>query len=360
MKIISCANQKGGCGKTITSVSLAGALAASGKKVLFIDIDPQAHASTAFGISVPDPTKTTYTLFNSFVTNENIDLRTLMYQRYTNLTVVPSHMSLSTMELKMSGLKDGTMALNKVLKNQIFNEFDHIIIDTPPNLGFLTMNAFHASHRVISPIDVSLFSMRGVEHVKEILAVSKSMGVETPRLHFLITIYDGRSKFAKNFLAKAQATFGIDLLKTTIRNNIKLREAADAGMVIYEYDPKSNGAKDYLSLARELIPYLGAGFVSLRKNIKGERGATKKKVTFKLTSPEAKEVNLVGNFNGWAIDNHSAMKKLETGEWIKTLRLPEGKYVYKFVVDGKWIEDPNNKEAEINEFGGKNSRLLVV
>jgi len=366
MKIISFANQKGGCGKTLTAVNMAGGLAAVGKKVLFIDLDPQAHASASMGFETVPMHESSYAIFDAFLKNEILDVKSLMRKKYKNLWVIPSHISLSTMEQKMSSAKDATLVLNILLKKQDFDMFDHIVIDTPPNLGFLTFNALHASTRVIVPLDTSIFSLRGVSYIKDILELSKNMGFQKPKVSYLINMYDGRSNFAKNFLVKAKERFGEDLLKTTIRPNIKLREAALEGKVIFEHAPSSNGAIDYTSLLKELSPDIQTEYITLRWEtaaVKSEPVQTEdksdKKILFKINAPEAQAVYVAGSFNNWHIDKESLMKKLENGIWVKMLSLIEGDHRYKFVVDGQWVQDPNNEITEENDFGGKDSLISI-
>ncbi len=359
MKVISLANQKGGCGKTITAVNLAGALAAIGKKVLFIDLDPQSHGTSSFGIKSTDVNTSTYALFDSYLKGQPINLLSLIHPRYENLWVLGSHISLSTIEQKMSGSKEATTVIKNLLKQQEAASFDYVIIDTPPTLGFLTFNAVHASNMILVPIDTSLFSMNGVEHIREILKVSTHMGFEKPSIKFLLTSYDGRSNFAKKFMEEARTRYGSELLPSFIRPNIKLREAAQAGKVIFEYDPKANGAKDYTSLLNELFPSLKADFITLKKSRETSTTGELPKIIFKVDSPMAQEVYLAGTFNNWIVNKTSLMKKLENGTWVKILTLPEGDYRYKFVIDGKWVEDPANELSKENEFGGKDSILMV-
>ncbi|MDD5439395.1 MAG: AAA family ATPase, partial [Candidatus Omnitrophica bacterium] len=201
MEIIAVANQKGGCGKTITSVNLAGALTQAGKKVLFIDLDPQGHATAAFGMKIAELAHSTYALFESFLNpNVVISLEALSHKKYDNLWVIGSHISLSTMETKLANVKGAILGLATSLLGEDLSKFDYVIIDTPPNLGFLTLNALHASHRVLVPLDVSVFSLNGVSQIENILALSKSMGFEKPLVNFVLTIFDSRSNFAQSFL----------------------------------------------------------------------------------------------------------------------------------------------------------------
>jgi len=357
MKVIAIANQKGGCGKTITAVNLAGALSVSGKKVLFIDLDPQSHATSAFGMVLTQSNFSSYAIFDSFLSNEDINLTPLMRKKHDNLYVIGSHLSLSTMEQKMADVKNAILVISQALKTEQAKEFDYVIIDTPPHLGFLTLNALHATSRLIVPLDISLFSLRGVLQIKEILSLSKSMGFEVPKLSFLITLYDKRSNFAKNFLIKAHERFGKELLKTIIRPNIKLREAALMGKNIFEYDSRANGAIDYSALAKEIAPDIDDKPLKEYHHVSEKPWANKAK--FIMNAPEANSVYVVGDFNRWTANESSLMKKNGDGAWVKLMSLSEGSHVYKFVVDGKWIEDPGNNNTEINEFGSRNSRVVI-
>lgn len=357
METIAVANQKGGCGKTITAVNLAGALSGLGRKVLFVDLDPQAHATSAFGIKTAEPPKSVYAIFEAFLRKEiTLYLPLLMQQKYQNLWIIGSHISLSTMEQRLSGIKDAVLVLSNALRRADLSEFDYIIIDTPPNLGFLTLNAIHAANRILVPLDASLFSLSGVSQIEEILELSRSMGFERPQVNFLITIFDRRSNFAKSFLQKARERFLSQLLETIIRSNVRLREAAQSGKVIFEYDPQANGASDYLSLAKELAPECKELSVAAQELLAEPHLPH---TFFKLYAPEAKSVYLVGSFNNWSINDSTFMKRLDNGTWIKIMPLSEGRYHYKFVVDGKWIGDPENSLTETNGLGGVNSLISV-
>jgi septum formation inhibitor-activating ATPase MinD len=279
-----------------------------------------------------------------------------MQKKYDNLWVIGSHISLSTMEQKMAGVRDAVSLLSSALKSRDVVDFDYVVIDTPPNLGFLTLNAIVSASRLIVPLDVSLFSLNGVNQINEILAISESMGFARPAVKFLITLFDGRSNFAKNFLQRSRELFEDKLLSTVVRSNVKLRESALLGKAVFEYASSANGAVDYAALASEILPELKGKSISLETAV---TDSGKSQSTFTLYAPEAGKVYVAGSFNGWAVSENCAMKKLDDGTWAIALPLPEGTHQYKFVVDGFWKEDPSNKLAESDSLGGRNSIVVV-
>lgn len=357
MEVITVANQKGGCGKTITAINLASCIASMNKRVLLIDLDPQSHATLALGIKIEDPSRSSYAVFEALINRNTLNLSRIIQKKYDNLWVIGSHISLSTMEQKMAGVKDAVQLLSSALLATEAENFDYIVIDTPPSLGFLTLNAIVMANRLIVPLDVSLFSMNGVDHINEILKISESMGFKKPIVNYLITLYDGRTNFAKNFLENAKQELGDRLLHTVIRPNIKIRESVLQGKSIFEYSYQANGSKDYLDLALEIAPGLKAEKTLSLKTL--SKDTPKRQALFRVYAPEANEVHIAGTFNGWVTDEEYLMKKLDNGMWIKLLNLPEGTYHYKFVVDNQWIEDPNNSLVENDKLGGRNSVLLV-
>jgi len=254
MQVITVANQKGGCGKTITSVNLAGAFASMGKRVLFVDIDPQSHGTFALGMDNNNTAQSSYMIYDAFLGQQSFDPRSIIKKKNDNLSCIVSHLSLSTMEQKIGTVKDALLVISRMVKDEVQSDYDYVIIDTPPNLGFLTLNGILAADRLIVPLDVSLFSMNGVAQIRKLLDISHAMGFSKPNLSYVINMYDGRSNFAKKFLKDAKERFGGQLMETTIRLNVKLREAALFGKPIFEYAPNANGAKDYMSLACEIEP----------------------------------------------------------------------------------------------------------
>jgi len=339
MVIVSLINQKGGCGKTTTAVNLSYALAKNNSSVLLIDLDPQAHATFSLGIK---PKLTTADLLDNIISSKPFDLRESLITRANNLYVLPSSIGLSALEHSLGPREDKLDILSNFLSKYDLS-FDYCIIDCPPNLGILTLNALVSSNYIIAPIGICELSLKGIENLNNILdMLSEHRGKRINTL-YLITQLDGRYKFSKDFYNKVKNIFGNKLLSTTIRTNIHLREAAANGMSIFEYKKYSRGSHDYKQLADEI------------QNISGKPSAAK----FILKGQEFNDVYLVGEFNNWNPDENYRLKKISADTWEINLNLEKGKYRYKFIVDGKWVNDPSNKFMEDDAFGGKNSIRII-
>lgn len=359
MRVISIANQKGGCGKTTTAINLAGALAGEGKKILVIDLDPQSHASFGLGVTDQNIDKSIYN-----VLTDNPEKRRPIHDCILNvsqnLAIVPSNILLSISEQELKDKEDAVSKLHQVLAaNQL--DYNHIIIDCPPSLGFLTFNALRASELVIVPIDMSAFSLMGVGKLLGMLELIKIKINHAPRVNALATIFDKRTKYSQTMLDEIRNFFKEQLLETVIRTNVTLKKAASKGISVIQFDSQSNGAKDYTALARELLRTEAA--VEFEKAIASVSppqasqaapepgGPVISKATFSIAAPTAREIYLVGDFNQWKINDDSRLSRLDDGKWGKHLTLPAGRYKYKFVVDGEWVLDSQNFEREQNAFG---------
>ena len=251
MRIIAVANQKGGCGKTTTAISLSSSLALRGKKVLLIDCDPQAHATIGLNVSPSDLEKT---LYHVLTPTENCALGIEDVVQYVkeNFDLAPSSVILSALEQDLSGIHGRENRLQEAIQ-ALQVPYDYVLIDCPPSVGLLCINALRACDEAIIPIDMSLFSLRGVAKLVEIILLIKDKLGHEIRPRALITMYDYRTRYSKRVLEKVKETFGSNVFASAIRYNIRLRETVDHGLPIGDYDKHAIGYKDYETLAEELL-----------------------------------------------------------------------------------------------------------
>jgi chromosome partitioning protein len=249
MRVIAVANQKGGCGKTTTAINLSSSLASRGWQVLLIDFDPQAHATMGLGIKPADLEKSVYNVIKPG-TNQAIDLDDIVIPIRDNFDLAPSNAILSAIEQELAGVEGRESRLMQAI-GTLKKPYETVIVDCPPSIGHLCFNALRASEEVIIPIDLSLFSLRGVSKLMEIVLLLKEELGHEINARALITMYDFRTRYSRHVLEKVRERFGEKVFDTAIRYNIRLRETVDYGMPIGEYDKHSIGHKDYEKLADE-------------------------------------------------------------------------------------------------------------
>ena len=342
MRVIAVVNQKGGCGKTTTTVNLAGCLANDGRRVLVVDLDPQAHATIALGI---DPDAVDENLYDVLAEPGGEQrLNEILVKGCENIDVAPSGIVLSALEQQLGSelVETRTEKLRAALAT-LGETYDYALIDCPPSVGLLTFNALRAASEVIVPLETSPFAIHGVEKLLETIGLLVERIGHELGVHVLLTLYDGRTRYGRQTLSRIRERFRDMCLDTVIRSNVKLREAAAHGMPIAKFARTANGAIDYGALAVE-IEALGL----LADDLLPTFEQTPREVVVRYRDAAAHDVRIAGDFNGWVPDK--GVRSLIESEgttrvWTKILQLPPGTYEYRYVVDGEWRSPPEADET---------------
>ncbi|MEZ4817083.1 MAG: AAA family ATPase [Flavobacteriaceae bacterium] len=248
-KIIAIANQKGGVGKTTTSVNLAASLGVLEKKVLLIDADPQANATSGLGIDVEGVEMGTYQLLEHTVSAKKAIISTSS----PNLNLIPAHIDLVAIEIELVD-KENRESMLKQAISDLKNDYDFILIDCAPSLGLLTLNALTAADSVLIPIQCEYFALEGLG--KLLNTIKSVQKIHNPNLDIeglLLTMYDSRLRLSNQVVEEVKKHFNEMVFETIIQRNVRLSEAPSYGESIISYDADSKGANNYLSLAQELI-----------------------------------------------------------------------------------------------------------
>jgi chromosome partitioning protein len=496
MRTIAIINQKGGCGKTTTSINLAACLARLGQKTLLVDMDPQGHCGV--GLAVPEE-QIERTIFDTLIEDSDgkpAKVSEVVWQIASDFDLAPSNIKLSAFEQIFAGRSGREDRLAKALASA-HSTYQWAIIDCPPSVGLITFNALKACDEVVVPVETGYFSLHGLAKMMETLELMKDRCGRDILIRVLPTLYDTRTKLAREVLSELRAKFRDYLMESTVNFNTKLKEAASFGQPITEYDPGSRGYKDFVNLARELMGHRPvdleptptetlsrpaelvqrakqlaqlANFQFGRTNMQqmpttpapvpqpeskpftrpepvrtaatisrvsemgldliepansgsflSSGGATavatapmptatlvKSKLDLSIApltvtpvsvapvsiAPEveikpkptteekieafygvkqvgdqvlfaarfesAKKVLIAGDFNNWSPMSTPMITGEKPGIWMTKLPLYPGRYRYRFIVDGRWMTDPNNTYVEANQFGELNNIVEVL
>lgn len=247
-KIIALANQKGGVGKTTTAINIAACLAMMGHKILLIDSDPQANATSGLGLSIDDNG-----VYDILIGGGEIESLIKPVPSVEGLSIIPSSINLAGAEVEMVGVTNATFRLRAALES-IRKNYEYIFIDCSPSLGLITLNALNAADSLLVPVQCEFFSLEGIGKLLNTFKMIKEN--QNPDLEiegFVLTMYDARLNIANQVASEMKEHFRGLVYDTIIQRNVRLTEAPSFGLPVIVYDPRSKGAKSYLALAKELI-----------------------------------------------------------------------------------------------------------
>ncbi|OGW79061.1 MAG: hypothetical protein A2Z83_02250 [Omnitrophica bacterium GWA2_52_8] len=367
MRIIAIANQKGGCGKTTTSINFAASLARLKKKVILADFDPQGHSTCGLGVELQKSDKTLYHLLCR-EGEATLKTKDVLYQIESYLALIPSDETLAAIEEELVGQKDRDLRFRNRLKREARADLDadYLIMDCPPQLGVLTYNALEAADEIIIPVEPSFFSLHGLAKISETLSRLNQNRVKPIEIHALLTLFNSKNSLAHEVYEEVKKHFGDGLFKSIIHDHIALKEAACSGQSIVSFAPESQAFKDFYNMAIEYLERnlkrvisssrLGwDGIMRSRFSPKHVCGG----ILFQVLTEKGSEVEIAGDFNHW-VPEPLVRRNDPPGLWQKVLPITSGSYRYKYIVNGEWQVDPCQVGHRVNVFGGYDSYLEIV
>ena len=250
-RIIAITNQKGGSGKTTTTVNLGACLAGLGKKILLVDIDPQAHTTTHLGFK---PHEIEITICDVLINSQPVD-KVITKTLVEKLDILPSNVNLSGVEIELVNMVGRENILKDRIK-ELNNKYDYILIDCPPSLGILTLNALNAAQELFIPIQAEFFALEGMTKLLQTIKIVKErLNGKIEVSGIILTMFDGRKNICRDVTQKVEEFFKEKVFKTRIRDNVKLAEAPSYGQPVILYAPRSYGSLDYQELAKEVLSH---------------------------------------------------------------------------------------------------------
>ncbi|HHH45074.1 MAG TPA: hypothetical protein ENK49_13125 [Gammaproteobacteria bacterium] len=367
MNIIAIANQKGGCGKTTTAINLAAELGKREQRVLLIDMDPQGHATLGLGVHDRDQPGL-YEVFSDELSFYEV----LLSDVVPAVDLLPATITLAAVEPLLTDQPGRERQLLEQLE-RYGQHYDYVLIDCPPSLGLLSINALRAAQQVLAPVEASLFALDGLQQLHDITGMlSDKYHIDLP-VKALPVMFDPHTRFAQTILRQIRDQLPTGLSGVQIRHTVRAREAAWFGKPLIDYAPHATAARDYRRLADEMLAASGLAVVTPPKEalepphvteqednhmtLTGKR-PQRQMVVLNFDEIECKRLQLAGDFNNWVPDQDIETRHVN-GHWQKVFTAPPGVYEYRIVVDGKWQQDPTNPAEIPNELGGINSLLQI-
>ncbi len=358
MNVLAVVNQKGGCGKTTIAIHLAAAWAKEGFRVLLVDLDPQGHASLGLGIQAEDRDLGAYDmLLDSAAPFDQTAVRI-----DENLDVVPSGIILSAAEQELARQPGRESRLLSALLRH-GEDYDWIVVDTAPSVGLLTFNALVAADALLVPVDSSTYTLHGLEKILETLEVLEEETGKKPPCFVVANQFNRRTLFSRELYETLTRRDRINLLETRVRSSVRVKMAAAGGVPVTRLSKAGPVRLDFEGLAEELWGRLAElkfeRDVELEELLFGPQPCTDG-IRFTLRAPDASEVYLTGDFNHWNPGGIPLEPLPERpGVWQVVLPLIPGSYEYRYIIDGRWVTDPEHQETAVNDMGLENSLLVV-
>jgi chromosome partitioning protein len=367
MEIIAIANQKGGCGKTTTAINLAAELGRRDKRTLLIDMDPQGHASLGMGLANRELPGLYEVLSDDASLSE-----TIVSDVVRNVDVIPANISVAAVEPLLADQPGRERQLLDQLV-PLRDMYDYALIDCPPSLGMLSINALRSADQVLAPVDASLFALDGIRQLQGIVDLLNEKYDMHLSIRVIPAMFDTHTRFARNMLEQIHEHMPVGLSGVQIRHTVRVREAASSGVPLTLYAPQSTAAHDYRLLADELLQADRQAVATTLDDTTrttfeiecedadmSHPGAKPRRQMIVLTFAdiECRRLQLAGDFNDWIPDRDIETRNVN-GNWQKIFTAEPGVYEYRLLIDGKWQSDPTNPHEIPNEIGGVNSLLQV-